>query len=1113
MTKLAEIVKVERRFALSARIDTDLNGTPPLTGYVMQASVRKSLVAMLNGIAEGSQYGFTWTGPYGGGKSCAALLVANLVAGHKKQRLLAEAIVGPDLVEGFSSAFPGRGRAWDVLALTGRRTSLTAALAEAAAEKFDWSDATRASARDERALIDQLEAHARQRGGLLLIIDELGKFLEHATGSAGDVHILQDLAERAARSDGRLVVIGILHQSFEQYANRLSRAGRNEWAKVQGRYQNVPFVAQADEVAALIARAIGSDHAPTAAKVIAARTAEAISHRRPVDVASLTEVLTQTWPLHPVSALLLGPVSRQRFAQNERSVFGFLSSAEPSGFQAHLARTDISDTAWYGPDQLWDYLIANFGSALSVGPESNRMMLAMEAVEKAALYGSLAVKLAKAAAVIELFRNGSGLAVADDILLLCAPEAKKSEITAAIDELVTRAILIRQPRLGGYALFAGSDFDLDEAISKVGLKLDADALADLPSRLGIGPVAAKSHYFSTGALRTFDVIIQFADESPQSPAAWAKRAAASLAKTKRRAAGLLVMLLPDPRTFDAPVKVAAKQLSLELENLGVLAGVAASEQVYVLRDHATDLYALDRIEETHPQLEGDRIARRELSARKALIAEIVRSDLLKAFSSARWWAFGDSAKDPEGKKLDGRQLTVVASALASAAFSSAPVIQSELLYRDKPSTAAMAGLRTLMYAMVSKADAPDLGIENFPVERGLYLTIVRPLGLHRQDEKGDWRFTDPGDDRAGRSLGAAWSKLAEKRVNLAALFDTWSGRPYGIKRGVMPVLALSYMLAHRNAVAVYVDGVFQPAIDDIVADRMLQDPSAIEFRRISRSKRDEAFVQQLAALLSTKAAPVEAKALPVASALYQRFHALPLWAQRTQALPEKVRTVRDIVLKASDPEALLFSDLASAIEREPDPGVSVVSALHQAEDAYPKMLDSLRKSLAERLGVDPKTFEGIGPRSSTASGVSAELRTDAFIMRAGAFEGGGGDIEGLASLLVHKPPRNWSDREQEQAVFELAKLCLRFREAETFAAVRDRSPTSQAISVMVGLDPKEKPLFHAFQVSKQELAAADRAADDLMTQLRAKGMRPAVELAALARIVERLSDSEGKEPA
>jgi hypothetical protein len=43
---------------------------------------------------------------------------------------------------------------------------------------------------------------------------------------------------------------------FTVPADRLSRNARDEWAKVQGRFQNVPFVAQADEVAALLARAI-----------------------------------------------------------------------------------------------------------------------------------------------------------------------------------------------------------------------------------------------------------------------------------------------------------------------------------------------------------------------------------------------------------------------------------------------------------------------------------------------------------------------------------------------------------------------------------------------------------------------------------------------------------------------------------------------------------------------------------------------------------------------------------------------------------------------------------------------------------------------------------------
>jgi hypothetical protein len=1101
MSKLSEIVKVERRFALSARLDTDLNGTPPLTGYVLQSSVRKSLEAMLGGIAEGSQYAFTWTGPYGGGKSCAALLVANLVAGNKKQRALAEGIVGEELAAEFTGAFVGRGKSWGILALTGRRTSLSNALADAAAETFDWSGEIKAAAAaDDRILIDKLESRARSKGGLLIVIDELGKFLEHAMGDEGDVHILQDLAERAARSEGRLVVVGILHQSFEQYAGRLNRSARDEWAKVQGRFQNVPFVAQADEVAALLARAIHADETPAGARGLASKTALAISKRRPVDIALLTNVLADAWPLHPVSALLLGPVSRQRFAQNERSVFGFLSSAEPHGFQAHLAQTDVGDASLYGPDQLWDYLVANFGTALSVGPDGNRMTLAIEAVERATLQGSLAARLTKSAAIIELFRNGSGLAVADDILALCAPAVSISQITKTLDDLVNRAILIRQPRLGGYALFAGSDFDLDDAISKVGLKLDAEVLADLPPRLGVGPIAAKSHYFATGALRVFDVILQFADEVPVNPAAWAKKTAAMLAKRKRSSSGILVLLMPDARSFDAKLEVTAKILSRELKDAGVLGAVAATDRVYLLRDHATDLYAIDQIEASHPRLEGDRIARRELTARRAQITDAVRSELLEAFFSSRWWAF-----DKREHKLDGKGLTVVASALCASAYHSAPVIQSELLYRDKPSSSAMAGLRAVIHAMVAKSNVEDLGIENYPVERGHYLTVLAPLGLHRQDDKGIWRFTEPDEEGAGKSLQPAWRLLKEEKVNLGELFDLWAARPFGIKRGVMPMLVLAYLLANRSLVAVYVDGRYQAVIDDVVADRLLQDASAVEFRRISRSKRDEQFIRQLAALLSTDEKVVEARALPVASALFQRFHALPLWSQRTAHLDGKVRKVRDVVLKASDPEVLLFSDLNSVLQGETDPAVAVTASLFKAETAYPAMLHEIRCQLAEHLSVDPTTFEGIGFRASTAAGISGELRLEAFIMRAGGFEGGDGDIEGLASLLVHKPPRNWSDREQEQAMFEMAKLARRFRDAEAYAGIKGRAPTAKAISVMIGLDPTEKPLFHAFHVSEEEFAQADDIAGELYEQLKKKELRSAVSLTALARIVERLS--------
>ena len=70
--------------------------------------------------------------------------------------------------------------------------------------------------------------------------------------------------------------------------------------------------------------------------------------------AGLAKTLADAWPLHPATSLILGPVSRQRFAQNERSVFGFLSSAEPHGFQAFLAATPGGAATQWRNSPLWE---------------------------------------------------------------------------------------------------------------------------------------------------------------------------------------------------------------------------------------------------------------------------------------------------------------------------------------------------------------------------------------------------------------------------------------------------------------------------------------------------------------------------------------------------------------------------------------------------------------------------------------------------------------------------------------------------------------------------------------------------------------------------------------
>lgn len=1093
MNALSDSVTIERRFARSARLDADLMGTPPLAGYVLQASIQKALSTMGMAQIETRQGAFTWTGPYGGGKSSAALLVGNLVGGKTDGKTIARKLAGRDLAALYEKGFPDRGaKRWSVIAVTGIRMEMSDAIVEASASALAWGKAEITRARkNSAALSAALVESATTRAGVLLIIDELGKFLEHAVANHGDIHVLQDLAEFSARSEGRFVVVGILHQAFDQYAGRLSREARHEWAKVQGRFQDISFLAGADETVALLGRAIKTTRRANQSSSLAKSVAQAVATRRPTDEATLAEALTATWPLNPVTALMLGPVSRQRFAQNERSVFGFLSSAEPHGFVEFLKSEPANSMASYGPERLWDYLAANFGMALASGPDSARFSIAFEAIDRAsAKGGALHVALAKCAAVIEFFRNGSGVAVASEFLEASLPNEPAKKVRQAINDLVEWAVLLRQPRLGGFAMFAGSDFELDSALDKARGTLTADDLAALPDRAGLPFAIAKRHYFRTGALRAFDIILQSLSAEDSD-----KDISTRVCARSMRGSGFMLLLLAEASLQPAEAHRRARAIAKTIDSMGITIAVGAAPATSRLRDTAAEIFALERVAKDHPQLQGDRIARREIAARRSGCLDAIQRELRESLDEATWWI------GPTNESVR-ENISIVATALADAAFPQTPHLKSELVQRERPSSNAMAAVRDLGHAMISGEAQDNLGLSGYPAEMGLYLTLLQRFGLHRKGKAGIYRFMPPNDSEDGRSLRPVWDVLADNpECTLGQIYETWSKPPFGLKRGVMPVLALASILARRERLAAYVDDTFQTQIGDLFFDKLLQNPQSIRLKKIDRNVQEIRF---LASLANGLGIAVEPTVLLVAQALFQRFQALPIYTQRTLSLSETARAVRAVVLKSSDPEALLFRELPN-LKFEGDPSTAVLAALNEAERAYGALLMQLTENISRILGVDAQTFSGLSVRARTVIGLTNDLRFDAFAMRAALFEKGEGDIEGLVSMLVHKPPSSWSDRDREQAFLELARFGRRFREAEALAVVRARRSTTEALALVVGLDPNTPAVVTSFELTENEKKQATRLAKQILRVLESESVDGTVGLAALARAVASLA--------
>ncbi len=169
--------------------------------------------------------------------------------------------------------------------------------------------------------------------GLLIVIDELGKFLEYEARHHGvnDIFLLQSLAEHAlAPHEAKLAMVVMLHQAFEQYARGLGETLKNEWSKVQGRFENIPFLESSEQTLRVVAAAIEHDFSRAEsnrikkeAKQLAKYFSEAKALPGVMGIQVASELFEACYPLHPISALIL-PLLCQKIAQNERTLFSYL---------------------------------------------------------------------------------------------------------------------------------------------------------------------------------------------------------------------------------------------------------------------------------------------------------------------------------------------------------------------------------------------------------------------------------------------------------------------------------------------------------------------------------------------------------------------------------------------------------------------------------------------------------------------------------------------------------------------------------------------------------------------------------------------------------------------
>ncbi len=1094
-------VNVQGQFRRSVHLERDFYSEEPNEGYIVTAKARELLGRVIDALnASVAQRAWSVTGPYGGGKSAFALFLAGLLRGDSAlhERLGA---TDPDLAA----------RARDVIGgpfcpvlVVGSREALVPALLRGLAEALDAfaagyerkrgrptqqtqdvRDGLRAiahEARDsqntENDLLRLYDAAARAvyaatGGGLFVVVDEMGKMLEHAAlyPETGDLFALQRLAERASRTgegesgEAPILLFTVLHQAFDQYAGRLGTTQRDEWKKVQGRFEDVAFVEPVGETLRLLAEAIQAtpdaipDDVETAARSLLDR-AELPVH---LDQGAVLEHLVGAAPLHPAVAMLVGPLFR-RLAQNERSLFAFLASGEPHSFLSVVVQEApglfADGPTFYRLDHLYDYLVANLGATL-FSERMERLWAETEtALASAAASDDLSAQLVKHAALLGFAGALAGLTpTAATLAVTCG--VSTPEATRALEALREARALSYRPFGETYHVWQGSAFDLEAALR--------DAREQVPARIPLAtllrtavppaPTVARRHSYRTGTTRAFEVV--YASEQD-----WRSHAEAPHDK----ADGRIVYVLPESDDPADVIEAVRAGLHDPMTFLAIPDGIAS------LRESVRDLARLDWVRSHADALKGDAAARREVGEQRAALAsEVTRrlNRLLVVDAEGRnpctWVRRGEMFR------ITGeRALQETLSRICDAVYPLAPEVWNELLNRRRPSSSAVRGLKLLLAAVADAPGEERLGIEGTPAEYGMYASVLLATGMHRQDEAGAWAFGRP-DESTRPGCAAVWDEIARvlrsadgQPVPVQSVFEALRAAPYGVREGLIPVFLFAFVQSVSDEVAFYESGSFVRELTFETMERLLKSEEkgtytfSVQWVHVDGARAD--VLSALGPLLGLPASV--RKPLPVAIRILQRVHGLAPFVRRTGTLTDRALAVRGALERATDPTRLVFETLPAACgagsfltaEATSPPRIKMYAdglqeALRELGGAYDALIERIQDQTARAFGLrsgdDEARRHELASRARAVLPAASDLRLKSFLVRASdEILDTRAWTESLAALLAKSPPTQWGDEDVSRFRLALLDTARAFDDLEPLAL--DVAERTQAQSNRAG---------------------------------------------------------------
>ena len=1073
---IADIFNINRQFLRSTHLERDFSNPDSCTEYILTDFIKSCLKRLAEGLkTDPNRRAWRLTGDYGTGKSSFALVLAHLFSGHQNGILkeLQRTVKIDGLCTDDLKLRP--------ILITGNRTPLRIALQSALCNSILKTFPRTSKAKFPTILQDILNdtlsvpdgkivesfiefsrfVKSKSKGsGVLLILDELGKFLEFSAmyPDRQDIFLLQQLAETASRSgDTPFFILGLLHQGFNAYADHLDGTSKREWGKVAERFDEILFNQPLEQVVYLLSSALGietQDEYRVRHKEIKSQMKYALKHGWYGPVPIHDRLLEKSVNLFPLDPLAVPIIVRTMyyFGQNERSLFSFLQSSEPFALQAYASQHLLKGAKLYQIHNFYDYVRANMSHSLNLTNMQTHWDIVDSVISSYTSNDILEVEVLKTVGMLNLL-NANDLIPTKELVIQAVKPQKNSpnRVSDVIDILKQKKnVLYDRGIAGGLCLWPHTSVDLNIIYKNAEREVaDIGKVSErIKTYLDIRPIVARRHYIETGNMRHFRIqylsASEFSEFTPIS--------------SDGEDGTIVIVLCDSLQEREQALKEAQTSKYNNFQQLLIAIPAPLEGVIGYLRD----FLCWEWVAQNTLELNSDSYARQEVIRQrdaahirlKKRISDLIDLRGHPGEMSFKWFSNGKLLPISTGKDLL-KHLSNVCDQV----FNLSPKVQCEIINRNNLSTAGYGARMSLIKAMLESESEPNLGLpaDKRPPEMSIYLSVLKYGNIHVKGKK-IWSIQEPPSDNDPWYLLPTLKRIedllktaVDNKVPVPELFAELKKPPYGVRDGLIPLLLAIYYVAHQQDVAIFEDGTFLREVrrDDFY--RLIRAPEYFEIQHSSIEGIRASVFEKVINVLGIQRASnnKDTQILDVVQPLCTFVvDQLPEYAHKTKKLSQQAIAVRNLLMSAGEPAPLLFRDLPIACEhssfdvaepidekRVQDFADSLKIYLGELKDAYTQLLERLKFCIFDAFDIKSRTSQGrrlLEERARALLDSVTEPNLKALCVRLSDSKHSETKwIESVASYVTSNPPSYWRDSDEQKFQHELATLASRFKQVES----------------------------------------------------------------------------------